>query len=605
MPSFSPSAANDHALATLIADGAASARLASAVQQHPDATPADRAMAHAISALYALREGTVAQGLAELARAEALLAQAEVRAHGPAEAQAPATPEAGPLPRVPALLAHVAAQWHRREGRLAEAAALLQPLQAQARQRPAVDAYLTASSLGTVVSMQGDDDTALNLFYQALALARRSGERSLIVNALNNLGSYQADLYNLDDAALLLEECLAGALALGSRRQIIYAAGNLMCCLCLRGDAAQALAVAREHLLGTIRADDPPALQRDEELARALLDNGLVDEADAMLRGEIQVDPLSNETATARVVLNARILLARGQAAEALAVCLARRTLLREQGEDGTPPIDRVSLLRVAAEAAHQVGEAGLAYDLLAQAFSTHEQLLGRAARSRQLSLQITHRLQQAEWERDAAQQMSARLAALNAELQLQVQENDRLQQQLRAQALEDPLTGAHNRRHLLDAGSAMLSLMRRRQEPLALAMVDLDHFKRVNDQHGHEAGDRVLQAFAELARRNSRAEDLVCRYGGEEFVLLLAGADAEQAAARLAELLEAFCLLSFEGASGDPFQCSFSAGVTASGPGAASLQKMLSQADAALYIAKHQGRARVQLASTAQARAH
>lgn len=90
------------------------------------------------------------------------------------------------------------AQWHRRSGQLAEADALLQALHAQAEQRPLADAYLTAASLGSVVSMRGDDDGALDLFYQALALARPSGEAGLIVNALNNLGSYQADLYNLD-----------------------------------------------------------------------------------------------------------------------------------------------------------------------------------------------------------------------------------------------------------------------------------------------------------------------------------------------------------------------------------------------------------------------
>jgi diguanylate cyclase (GGDEF)-like protein len=208
------------------------------------------------------------------------------------------------------------------------------------------------------------------------------------------------------------------------------------------------------------------------------------------------------------------------------------------------------------------VGDHALAYRLLHEAFVTHEALLGRAARSRQISLQISHRLQQAEWERDTAQQLAARLEALNLSLQVQVAENDRLQARLRAQALEDPLTGLHNRRHLFEAGGALLALLRRRAVPLAAALVDLDHFKQVNDQHGHDAGDRALRAFADLARGDTRAEDLECRHGGEEFVMLFPGADAAQAAARLRDLLQRFRALPLRGNGSAVFSCSFSAGV-------------------------------------------
>jgi diguanylate cyclase (GGDEF)-like protein len=185
----------------------------------------------------------------------------------------------------------------------------------------------------------------------------------------------------------------------------------------------------------------------------------------------------------------------------------------------------------------------------------------------------------------------------LNAELQSQVAENERLHQQLRAQALEDPLTGVHNRRHLMEAGPALLSLARRRGETLALVMVDLDHFKQVNDRHGHEAGDQVLRGFARLARRSARAEDLVCRFGGEEFVVLMVGADANQAAERLRGLLEAFSQHGFEDAAGAGFRCSFSAGVAESERPDETLDALLARADAALYAAKQGGRGRVLVA--------
>ena len=575
-PDSSVSTLIERSLGLVMSDGDTAARLAGQVLAEGSADADQRALAMSVQALVELREGSLEAGIVRLEEARA--------AHDPAAGSA----------RTGWLIEHVQTQRLRREGRLTDAQAGLRLLHLQAERRPPVDAYLSAGSLGVVLSMQGDSDGALDLFYQALAIARRSGVDSLVVNALNNLGSFQTDLYNLEDARPLLEECLAGALRIGSRRQTIYAAGNLVQCLCLIGKPAEALATAREHLIGKIRPDDLPALHRDEEIAQALLGNGLVDEAQAALGGEVHIDPMSNELATARVWLGARILLARGNARDALQLCLARQAMLREQSEESTVAIDRVTLLRVAGQAAGGVGDHALAYRLLDEAFSTHEQLLGRAARSRQISLQISHRLQQAEWERDAAQQLAARLEALNQSLQAQVAENERLQERLRAQALEDPLTGLYNRRHLFEAGGALLALLRRRAVPLAAALVDLDHFKQVNDRHGHDAGDRVLRGFAELARSVTRAEDIVCRHGGEEFVLLFPGADASQASVRLRALLQSFRALSFVDGSGADFSCSFSAGVAGWRGGEDDLAALLARADAALYAAKQGGRAQV-----------
>ncbi len=579
-PPESPQLCCEHALAMVISDCAEALRLADAVLTMPAATAADHALAHGVAALSEFRLGEEAKGQQRM------------------QASAQALQSAGPVPRVADLLDYASAHALRMASRLDEAHALLQGLHRRARERPAVDAYFTASALGTVLTMRGEDNPSLDMYYQALALARQSQVDSLLVNALNNLGSLQSDLYNLEDALPLLEECLAGAVRLGSRRQIIYAAGNLAQCLCLAGEAARALEIARLHLIGHIHADDPPALQRDEEIAQVLLENGLVDEAEKTLGGPAHVDLLTNDMATNRVWLGARVLLARSRSDEALQLCLGHQARLRERGEEGIIAIDHVNLCRLAAEAAHRTGDQAQAYAQLSEAYAQHEQLLGRAARSRQLSLQITHRLQHTEWERDAARQMAERLEALNTTLQAQVGENERLQERLRAQALEDPLTGLHNRRHLMDAGAALLALMARRCEPLAVVLVDLDHFKRVNDEHGHDAGDRVLCGFAALAREQTRAEDLACRYGGEEFVLLLPGANADQARTRLNQLLQQFSAMRFENSAGETFSCSFSAGVAVAASSDDLLADLLSQADAALYRAKATGRACVALAT-------
>lgn len=581
MSALSPSPATaaalaEQALAEVLADGARAAGLARRALALPEAGPELQALALAVLALIEFREGTVDAGEAHLDAARALAGDA-------AES------------RAGWLIEHDRAMALRRRGELAQAGQLLRALHERSKTvRPPVDAYLTLAALGIVAGMEGDNDASLDCFHEALATARRSGVTSLVVNALNNLGSFQSDLYNLEDALGLLQECLEGALALGSKRQIVYAAGNLVQCLCLMGRPAEALAIAREQLIARIRPDDLPALQRDEEIAQVLLDNGLIDEAEARLGGTVHVDAMTNELATSRVWLLARILLARGRAADALALCRARQAL--REGDESTVAIDRVNLARVAAQAAAAVGDHELAYRLHCEAFATHEVLLGRAARARYLSLQIRHRVQQAEAERDVARGLAARLETLNASLREQMAENERLQQQLRAQALEDPLTGLHNRRYLQDAGAALLALAQRQGEPLAAAIIDLDHFKHINDRHGHAAGDRVLQAFARLVRGALRASDIVCRSGGEEFVLLLPGADAGQARLRIERLLGEFRSVVYEG-GGVHFVCAFSAGVALQRPGD-SLERLLQRADAALYEAKAAGRGQVVEAS-------
>ncbi len=102
-------------------------------------------------------------------------------------------------------------------------------------------------------------------------------------------------------------------------------------------------------------------------------------------------------------------------------------------------------------------------------------------------------------------------------------------------QALTDPLTGLHNRRSFGAQGAAMVALAYHQDQPISLAVLDVDHFKRVNDSYGHPVGDEALKTLADILRRNTREQDLVLRWGGEEFVLLLYGSTLGQ----LAEVVE------------------------------------------------------------------
>jgi diguanylate cyclase (GGDEF)-like protein len=158
--------------------------------------------------------------------------------------------------------------------------------------------------------------------------------------------------------------------------------------------------------------------------------------------------------------------------------------------------------------------------------------------------------------------------------------------------ATTDPLTGVFNRRTFIELAEQELARTRRTGAPLALMMLDLDHFKRVNDTYGHLIGDQVLVAFTRLVRECVRRSDLVVRYGGEEFCVLLPGT-LLTAATALAERIRA--ATAARTLTSLPFRITVSIGVTASAAGAATaLDDLLARADEALYRAKEEGRNRV-----------
>jgi diguanylate cyclase (GGDEF)-like protein len=163
------------------------------------------------------------------------------------------------------------------------------------------------------------------------------------------------------------------------------------------------------------------------------------------------------------------------------------------------------------------------------------------------------------------------------------------LHSRLVAQAITDPLTGAFNRRYMETRLFEAIESSRRRLGPVSLLILDIDHFKRVNDEHGHKVGDTVLQGVVALMRKRSRAVDLLFRMGGEEFVLLLADT-GEPAALTVAEALRQAVADSplLEGRT-----VTASIGVGETRPGD-TVDSWLKDTDAALYAAKSGGRNRV-----------
>jgi diguanylate cyclase (GGDEF)-like protein len=161
----------------------------------------------------------------------------------------------------------------------------------------------------------------------------------------------------------------------------------------------------------------------------------------------------------------------------------------------------------------------------------------------------------------------------------------------LRTMAMTDGLTGLFNRRGWTDRAEAMFANAQRYQQPLTMIMLDLDHFKRINDNHGHEVGDQALKLFARLLRETRRTGDLVGRLGGEEFCVVLSNTHKSASTGfdqRLRNRLR-------EAAQKElGFPMDFSAGVAVLKDGDATLAGLLARADLALYQAKNSGRGRL-----------
>jgi len=168
------------------------------------------------------------------------------------------------------------------------------------------------------------------------------------------------------------------------------------------------------------------------------------------------------------------------------------------------------------------------------------------------------------------------------------------LREKLKAQSVRDALTGLHNRRFLEEALPRELERCRRRAQPLVVAMADLDHFKRLNDTWGHEAGDLAIRRFADTLRRNFRQEDILCRYGGEEFCLVLPECALEDARRRCDQLLAEMRETPIQFGRESVGPVTVSLGLVAFPDDAGSVEHLLRAADAALYRAKQTGRDRI-----------
>lgn len=171
---------------------------------------------------------------------------------------------------------------------------------------------------------------------------------------------------------------------------------------------------------------------------------------------------------------------------------------------------------------------------------------------------------------------------------------NLKLRDALREQSIRDPLTGLYNRRYMEEALKQQISRVTRQLQPLGIIMIDIDHFKSFNDTYGHVAGDALLRSLGHFLQCHVRGEDIACRYGGEEFLLIMPDAELDAVRQRAEDMAQAVRQLRIRDVGQSRGGVTLSMGVAIYPQHGRSIESVLRAADAALYRAKQQGRDQV-----------
>ncbi len=298
-------------------------------------------------------------------------------------------------------------------------------------------------------------------------------------------------------------------------------------------------------------------------------------------------------------VADALLALAHGDAQAALAGVHAARALVEAPAE-GLSLRAQCLYLQTLSEVHERRGDADAALAAMRRWRDVQMKRAENASQARYQAAALQTellRLQHQVEEHDARRR---EMEAMNRQLARRVAEVQALQAALRDQATRDELTGLFNRRHLNETLPAMLALAQREAQPLAVAIIDLDHFKQVNDRHGHGVGDLLLAAFGRLLAESSRKSDVACRYGGEEFCLLMPRTDAAGARRKVGALLRRWRSAVFDVGNGHQGGFTFSAGVADSQRCPGTIEQLLKAADDELLAAKRLGRNRVRAADAA-----
>ncbi|MBL8524174.1 MAG: diguanylate cyclase [Betaproteobacteria bacterium] len=455
------------------------------------------------------------------------------------------------------------------QGRNRESLDLLLPLRAEGLQLlDEEECGMLLNGIAGCYSMLGDPAQSFAYMYQALRESSPARNRGFDVVLYCNLSHELLMLGDYEESLIYAQEGIERCAKQNNLRLMGVLLLNRMTCLTDLQRAGEALADAQRLLAMPASPDGRGASNPAfEQIAMTVLRAG-----DLKLGAELIERARESLGADARPDERYELIIAESEMARLSgkpqqAVELLERAM--PLPTDGVELRIRCLFFQALSDAHERNGNTARALHCLRtwQALQLQRSHLASKARHQASSLRTElMRLQRQRDDIDARHRSTEKarreLEAANQLLAQKVSQVQALQASLEQLAVRDGLTGLFNRRHLGDVLPGMIALARRDQRPLCLAIIDLDHFKSVNDQYGHLVGDAVLKSFAALLLDGLRKSDIVCRYGGEEFCVLMPRTTAAQGQRKIEALLKSWRTMPLHGNDQPLAPQTFSAGV-------------------------------------------
>lgn len=502
--------------------------------------------------------------------------------------------EVGPGELIDAIIHTLEAREHRLRGEHEACVRLLDAALPQLVRHGALEFAITSCLERSHAEIDwGDYSAALASLEQAEQWVEDGVDRSLALRVKASLGRIYSRIGNHQTAIRILTPARDEAKTLGLTELAATWSINIAVAAMRAWEAAQLAGDADVHMLDEARRwlDEAAQLldRRAEPLLATLIEHNRacihtfegrpelaipIHEACDRFHCEHQVDALISSNR----IDWAKALIATGRLAEARQIT----DLVIERAQRGGQLFAQTEAMRLLADLNEAEGDTKAALAALRRHHSLSAKVAALEALQRADALQVRLETQRVKAEREAAEARNVQLLALNERLAEQ-------EARMRDLSERDHLTGVANRRHFETALDAMLNADSAVRHRVALALVDVDHFKPINDQHGHAAGDAMLRAVASAMMSHLRLHDVVARIGGDEFAFAIAGADASAAierAQRIASTLRGARIEGFPGIS----PASLSIGIALSHEND-SRESLFARADAALYAVKREGR--------------